>query len=42
MNDPLEEEMGDLKVCEKVGLGMLWTSSLLSCDETPGEVMYDN
>lgn len=40
----LEEQMGDRMVCDRVCLGVAWTSSLLSCDkdqsslvdETPG------
>lgn len=43
VNGPLEEEMGGMKVCHKLCLGVVSTSSLLLCgksqsslaDETP-------
>lgn len=49
MNRPLEEWMGGIIVCDRVYLGVVF-SSLLSCDEsasflvdeTPGEGIYDN
>lgn len=50
MTGSLEEEMGGVRVCDKVCLGVVSTSSFLSCDkndffivdETPGEGIYDN
>lgn len=50
MNGPLEEQMGSVLVCDKVCLGVVSTSSFLSCDkspsslvdETPRQGVYDN
>lgn len=52
MNQALKEKMGGMIVCDEVCLGVVWTCSLLSCDnrifqfflvgETPGEGIYDD
>lgn len=34
MNGPLEEKIGSMTVCDKVCLGVVWTSSSLSYDES--------
>ena len=34
MNGSLEESMGDVTICDKVSLGVVLTSSLLSCDKS--------
>lgn len=48
MNGPLKEETGVVIMCDHVFLGVLLTSSLLSCDqsiflvdETSGKGIYD-
>ena len=46
-NEPLEEQMGGMIVCDKVCLDVVWTFSVLLSqfslvDETPGEGIYDN
>lgn len=46
----LEEQMGGVLVCDKVSLGVVSTSSFLSCDKSPSSLVdetsrqgvYDN
>lgn len=38
-NGPLEKQMGEMRVCSKVCLGVVSTSRLLSCDRSPSSLV---